>query len=99
MDIYDKLGVKKLINAEGTLTRLGGSLMDQSVLEAMVAASKHFVDLNELLEKSGEYLARLLGVEAAYITSGAAAGLVLSTAACITGATRPRFDSCQTCAA
>jgi len=85
MDIYDKLGVKKLINAEGTLTRLGGSLMDQSVLEAMVAASRHFVDLNELLEKSGEYLARLLGVEAAYITSGAAAGLVLSTAACITG--------------
>jgi len=86
MDIYDKLGVKKLINAEGTLTRLGGSLMDQAVLDAMVAASKHFVDLNQLLEKSGEYVADLLGVEAAYVTSGAAAGLVLSTAACITGA-------------
>ena len=85
MDIYDKLGVKKLINAEGTLTRLGGSLMDQAVLDAMVAASKHFVDLNQLLEKSGEYVAELLGVESAYITSGAAAGLTLSTAACITG--------------
>ena len=85
MDIYDKLSLKKLINAEGTVTRLGGSLMDQTVLDAMVVASKHFVDLNGLLEKSGEYIAHLLGVEAAYITSGAAAGLTLSTAACITG--------------
>ena len=85
MDIYDKLGIKKLINAEGTLTRLGGSVMDPAVMEEMVKASKYFVDLNELLEKSGEYVANLLGVEASYITSGAAAGLTLSTAACITG--------------
>lgn len=92
MDIYDKLGLKKLINAEGTVTRLGGSLMDQSVLDAMVAASKHFVNLDALLEKSGEYVANLLGVEAAYITSGAAAGLTLSTAACITGADPVRIQ-------
>lgn len=85
MDIYDKLGIKKLINAEGTLTRLGGSVMDPVVMEEMVEASKYFVDLKELLEKSGEYVANLLGVEASYITSGAAAGLTLSTAACITG--------------
>ncbi len=85
MDRYDKLGVKKLINAEGTLTRLGGSVMDPAVMDAMIEASKHFVDLNELLQKSGEYVANLLGVEASYITSGAAAGLTLSTAACITG--------------
>jgi L-seryl-tRNA(Ser) seleniumtransferase len=85
MDIYDKLAIKKLINAEGTLTTLGGSLMEPVVLEAMFEASKHFVDLNEMLEKSGEYVANLLGVEAGYITSGATAGLTLSTAACITG--------------
>ncbi len=85
MDIYDKLGLKKIINAEGTVTRLGGSLMNPHVLDAMVAASRHFVDLPELLEKSGQYVAELLGVEAAYITSGAAGGLTLSTAACITG--------------
>jgi len=85
MDIYDKLGIKKLINAEGTLTSLGGSVMDPAVMEAMTEASKYFVDLNELLKISGEYVASLLGVEAAYITSGAAAGLTLTTAACITG--------------
>ena len=85
MDRYDTLGVKKLINAEGTLTRLGGSVMDPVVMDAMIEASKYFVDLNELLQKSGEYVANLIGVEASYITSGAAAGLTLSTAACITG--------------
>ena len=85
MELYDKLGIKKLINAAGTLTRLGGSVMDPIVLEAMSAASQHFVDLNELLEKAGDFVANLLGVEAAYIASGAAAGLTLSTAACITG--------------
>ncbi|MGD8297270.1 MAG: aminotransferase class V-fold PLP-dependent enzyme [Desulfobacterales bacterium] len=85
MDIYDKLGIKKLINAEGTLTRMGGSVMDPAVMEEMIEASKYFVDLNELLKKAGDYVANLLGVEASYITSGAAAGLTLSTAACVTG--------------
>ena len=85
MDIYDKLGIKKIINAHATLTRLGGSLMHPAVLEAMTAASRHYVNMNDLLEKSGEYVAALLGVEAAYITSGAAAGLTLSTAACVAG--------------
>ena len=85
MDIYDKLGIKKLINAEGTLTSLGGSVMDPSVMAEMTEASKHFVDFNELLKKSGEHVANLLGVEASYITSGAAAALTLCTAACITG--------------
>jgi len=86
MDVYDKFGVKKVINAQGTLTRLGGSLMEGPVLEAMAEAARHFVDLNELQEKAGERVAQLLGVEAAYICSGAAAGLTLATAACVAGA-------------
>jgi uncharacterized pyridoxal phosphate-dependent enzyme len=85
MDVYDKLGVKKIINAHGTLTRLGGSLMEAPVLEAMTEAARHFVDLDELQERVGERVAELLAVEAAYICSGAAAGLTLSTAACVTG--------------
>ena len=86
MHIYHKLSIKKLINAEGTITRLGGSVMDPAVVAAMAEAAKSFVDLNQLLAKAGQHAAGLLGVEAAYITSGAAAGLTLSTAACVTGA-------------
>ena len=85
MDMYDKLNVKKIINANATLTRLGGSLMHPTVLDAMAAAARHYVNMNELLEKSGEYIAGILGVEAAFITSGAAAGLTVATAACVAG--------------
>ena len=84
-DIYNRLGVRKLINAEGTITALGGCRMEPQVTAAMAEASRHFVDLGELLAKSGAYVAELVGVEAAYICTGAAAGLVLATAACIAG--------------
>ncbi len=89
MSIYDELDIDPLINAYGTVTRIGGSLMPRDVLRAMDEASRQFVDVNELLEKSGRYLADLIGVEAALITSGAAAGLTVSTAACVAG-TDPR---------
>lgn len=85
MTIYDSLGVRPVINAYATLTRLGGSLMPPEVLQAMNEAAQHFVDLHELQRKVGDRLAELTHNEAAYVSTGAAAGLVLATAACITG--------------
>lgn len=84
-EIYERLGVRRVINAYGTMTTLGGVIMPPEVLEAMAEASKWFVDLRHLLGRAGQRVAELAGVEAAYITSGASAGLVISTAACITG--------------
>lgn len=85
-DVYDRLKVKKLLNARGTLTSLGGSLMPPEVLEAMRQASRAYVGLEELLRRAGERIAELVGVEAAFITSGAAAALAVSAAACLAGA-------------
>jgi uncharacterized pyridoxal phosphate-dependent enzyme len=85
MDIYDELGVRKVINGLATVTSLGGSLMPQEVLDAMAEAARHFVDIDEFQEKAGKQIAKLTKNEAAYISCGAAAGLVLTTAACITG--------------
>lgn len=85
MDIYQELGVRPVINARGNQTVLGGSTMSKEVLDAMAAANDTYVEMEELLAKSGEVIARLLGTEAAYITSGCAAALALSTAACIAG--------------
>lgn len=82
---YDDLGVKRIINAAGTYTKYGGSLISIEVIKAMEAASYSFVDIDELLQKTGEYIAKLLKVESALITAGAAAGLTLSAAACIAG--------------
>lgn len=91
MDIYEKLGIRKVINAQGTLTKLGGSLMDPSVFDAMREAGAAFVDINELHRKAGEYIARLLGVDAACITNGASAGIAISAAACIAGCDKGRI--------
>lgn len=82
---YNDLGVRKIINAAGTYTKYGGSLISPEVIKAMNAASGSFVDIDELLQKSGEYIAKCLDIESALITAGAAAGLVLSAAACIAG--------------
>ncbi len=85
MGIYDELGIRPLINASATLTRLGGSVMPREVVKAMAEAAEHFVPLDELQRKVGERLATLTHNEAAYVSSGAAAGLVLATAACVAG--------------
>ena len=85
MDLYDELGVRKIINGYATLTSLGGSIMPDEVIAAMAEAARHFVSIDELQEKVGEKIAAWTHNEAAYVSCGAAAGIVLSTAACITG--------------
>ena len=80
MITYRDLGVAPFVNASGTITTLGGSLMLPEVLEAMTEASKTYVDLYELNLKAGEYLANRIGVEAAHISCGAASGMQLVAA-------------------
>lgn len=85
MSVYEDLGVQPVINAKGTNTRYGGSLMAPEVLETMREASQQFCLLDELHERAGERIAGMLDVEAAYVTAGAACGLVITAAACMTG--------------
>lgn len=82
---YQQLGVRPVINAVGSVTYLGGSIMAPETLAAMDDASGQFVVITELLEKAGEHLAQLIGVEAALITTGAAGAITLGTAACVAG--------------
>lgn len=84
-NVYTRIGARPTINAAGNITLWGGSTPSPVVQEAMDEASMCFVEMKELFEKSGEHIADLLDVEAAYVTSGCYAALVLSTAACITG--------------
>ena len=95
---YDDLGVTPVINASATLTRLGGSRMPKPVMDAMAAGAEAFVDLVELQRATGARIAELTGNEACYVCSGAAAGIAIAVAACITGtdpakiARLPHFD-------
>ena len=84
LNVYELLGVKPIINAAGTITALGGSLMPPEVVGAWNAASKHFVSLAALQDRVGERIATLLGVEAALVTTGAAGAILVGTAAAVT---------------
>ena len=88
---YARLGVRPLINAAGTYTRLSASLLPPDVTAAMHEASKVYVDIPELQHAVGRRLADLLGVENALVTSGAAAALTLGTAACVAGSDPERI--------
>jgi L-seryl-tRNA(Ser) seleniumtransferase len=83
--VFQKLGVMPIIHGCGTVTRYGGSLMRPETIEAMEEASQALVNIEELNEAAGVAIAQMLGAEAALVTGGAAAGLVLQAAACIAG--------------
>ncbi len=59
--------------------------MARETAEAMAEATQYFVDMAELQARASEIIAEATGAEAGYVTSGAAAGLLLGTSACITG--------------
>src|SRR5260370_20517562 len=83
--IYDRLGVRPIINACGPNTRLGGAIMAEPVVQAMVEASRHCVDMFELQARASAVIAEITGAEAGLVTSAAAAALLIGLAACITG--------------
>lgn len=84
VDYYQKLGVTPFINAAGTYTMLSASTMPDEVQAAVALAALQPVNLIELQDAAGEYLAKRLRCGGALVTSGASAGLTLGTAACVT---------------
>jgi L-seryl-tRNA(Ser) seleniumtransferase len=91
-DYFNDLGVNRIINAAGTYTRLTASRMPEEVLSAMQYAARRFVRLDELHDRIGERIASLLGCEGAMVPAGAASGLTLGTAACLTGGDAERIQ-------
>lgn len=92
MGIYERLGVSPVINAAGTLTRLGGTVMLPEVKDAMFEAADALVSIEELQAAASKVIAEACGSEAGYVTSGASAGLALATAACMVGLDVAKMD-------
>lgn len=90
--IYGRLGVRTIINASGPSTRLSGGIMDPEVAQAMAEASQWCVDIAELQARACELIAEATGAEAGYVTAGAAAALMLGTAACLCGLDPARMN-------
>src|SRR5947209_3194386 len=83
--IYQSIGVEPIINCRGTFTIIGGSVERPEVRAAMDAASKYFVQMDELADAVGQRLAELTSAEWGMVSAGCAAGLKHVTVACVTG--------------
>jgi len=83
-DWMAELGVRPVINAAATLTKLGGSVMPPEVVAAMQRGAKSFIDLVDLQRAVSARIAAATRNEAAYVSSGAAAGITLTMAAILT---------------
>ncbi len=97
MSIYHELGLEPIINALGAVTRLGGAPMPDAVLEAFVAAGRESAPLDELQAAASRILAKATGAEAGIVTSGAAAALMLGSAAILTGYDLGRIERLPHC--
>ncbi len=84
-NIFQSIGVEPIINCRGTFTIIGGSIERPEVRAAMEAASKDFVQYDELADGIGKRLAELTSAEWGVVSSGCAAGMKHVTAACVTG--------------
>jgi uncharacterized pyridoxal phosphate-dependent enzyme len=85
---YQELGVTTVINGEGTMTTLGGSLIRPEVESVMAQAARHFVSITELEVAAGKRIAQMLKLPQGYsaiVTSGAAAAIQSGLAGILTG--------------
>jgi L-seryl-tRNA(Ser) seleniumtransferase len=90
-NVYGELGVPTVINGQGTMTVLGGSLMRPEVEAVMALASRHFVSIPDLEVAAGKRIAEMLKLPANYsaiVTSGAAAAMQSGLAGILTGDNR-----------
>lgn len=84
-NLFKELGIRTFINAAGTLTYMTGSLMHDEVLETINSTSKEFCMLDEVQDKVGERIAKIVHSESAVVTSGAFSGMTLGLAGILTG--------------
>ncbi|MEX0676527.1 MAG: aminotransferase class V-fold PLP-dependent enzyme [Pirellulales bacterium] len=99
MGIFDRLGLKPIINASGAVTRLGGAPMSQAAIDACCQAAAESVPIEQLQAVASRQIAELTGTEAGLVTSGAAAALTLGTAAILARHDVGRMERLPDCAA
>ncbi|EPY2773047.1 hypothetical protein ACXGPL_001722 [Escherichia coli] len=80
-NIYQQLGLKQVINACGKMTILGVSSVAPEVMQATARAASSFVEIDQLVDKTGELVSRFTGAEDSYVTSCASAGIAIAVAA------------------
>ncbi|MCY3712736.1 MAG: hypothetical protein OXH02_05545 [Gemmatimonadetes bacterium] len=91
-NVYTRLlGVRPHVGAHEHLSSMGGSRMPPEVMEAMVEANRYFVDMAELHDAAGRRIAEIMGAEAALVSSGAFAAMLVGAAGVLTGSDQDRM--------
>jgi seryl-tRNA(Sec) selenium transferase len=95
-DIYAELGVTPLVNINGTVTVIGGSVMKPEVMELIRRGNEHFVLIDELEVAAGKFIAKICKSPAGYtglVTGGAAAAMVVGYSGMMTEDLEPRMKA------
>lgn len=93
MNPFAAIDLPRVINAAGKMTYLGSSAVSDKVAQYMGEAAQSYVDMAQLKQNMDEKISALTGAEGACISSCAAAGIVTSIAACLTGGNLARVES------
>ncbi|MFB5195865.1 DgaE family pyridoxal phosphate-dependent ammonia lyase [Neobacillus sp. KR4-4] len=83
MNIYERIGLKKVINASGKMTALGISAVNDNIADSMKQALQDYIEIDTLIRHTGKAIAKHTDTEDGCPTMGAAAGIALSVAAAI----------------
>ncbi len=85
MDLHQRYGLTRVINACGKMTHLAGAIVLPEIAEAAAESLRHFFLLDELQAAAGRSIAQLSGAESGCVTACTAAGITLGVAATMTG--------------
>ncbi len=92
-NVYTRLlGVRPHVGAHEHLSSMGGSRMPSEVTSAMTEANRYFVDMAELHDAAGRRIAEIMGAEAALVSSGAFAAMLVGAAGVLTGSDQERME-------
>ncbi|MEZ5666520.1 MAG: hypothetical protein R3F55_03615 [Alphaproteobacteria bacterium] len=84
-DPFGRWGLRRVINASGTMTVLGASRVAPEVIESVAGMLPRFVIMDELQARASRVIAEATGAEAGCVVHCTAAGITLGVAAAIAG--------------
>ncbi len=92
-NLIKELGIRTFINAAGTYTAMTGSLMEEDVVNTILAASKEFMMLDDVQTKVGEKIAALTHAESAVVSAGCFSAMTLGLAGVLTGMDQKKVEA------
>ncbi len=92
-NLVKELGIRTFINAAGTYTAMTGSLMEEEVVNTILASSKEFMMLDDVQTKVGEKIAALTHAESAVVSAGCFSAMTLGLAGVLTGMDQKKVEA------